>query len=302
MSTTLTWLGHSAFRVDTPDIEGGRQAHLRRPVPQREPEVPREREGTGARRRDLHHPRAQRPRRRHARAGEEVRVPGRRAGRGPRLPRHARLWRGRRRTLSEQGRHGRPGRNQGHAGARPALVQLHDRGARRLADGVGDRLHRRAVGPAFDFGEGPKLDFAGDTNVFGDMALIARLYPGGGDPPDRRPLHDGPKGGGGRVRAARREALRAVPLGDVPDPCRHSRQLRELAPGVEVIAPEPGGRWSREVALVRRDGPARTRARARRHARPRGRARARRGRRARRLQEAHAREFRSSCGRRRRRP
>ena len=28
----------------------------------------------------------------------------------------------------------------------------------------------------FDFGEGPKLYFAGDTNVFGDMALIARLY------------------------------------------------------------------------------------------------------------------------------
>ena len=48
---------------------------------------------------------------------------------------------------------------------------------------------------------------AGDTTVFGDMALIRELYAAGPrDPPDRRPLHDGPGRGGGRRRAARRPA------------------------------------------------------------------------------------------------
>ena len=127
---------HLARTFGVPRRHPERQAHLRRSVPEREPEVPREREGAGARRRDLHHPRPQRPRRRHARPGEEVPVPGRRAGRAPRLPLHAGL-RGRRRARPEQGRHGRPRRDQGHARARAALVELHDRRAGGLADGSG---------------------------------------------------------------------------------------------------------------------------------------------------------------------
>ena len=80
-------------------------------------------------------------------------------------------------------------------------------------------------GLVFDFGEGPKLYFAGDTNVFGDMALIARLYA-----PDVAILPIGghftmdPKEAAVALRAARREALRAVPLRHVPDPRRHARR------------------------------------------------------------------------------
>ena len=87
-------------------------------------------------------------------------------------------------------------------------------------------------GLVFDFGEGPKLYFAGDTNVFGDMALIARLYA-----PDVAILPIGghftmdPKEAAVALRAARREALRAVPLRHVPDPRRHARRAARAGAG-----------------------------------------------------------------------
>jgi L-ascorbate metabolism protein UlaG (beta-lactamase superfamily) len=97
-------------------------------------------------------------------------------------------------------------------------------------------------GLVFDFGEGPKLYFAGDTNVFGDMALIARLYA-----PDIAILPIG-----GHFTMDPKEASVALELLNVKRciPCHYGtfpilagtpEQLRELAPGVEVITPEPGG-------------------------------------------------------------
>ena len=90
--------------------------------------------------------------------------------------------------------------------------------------------------------DGFKLYFAGDTNVFGDMALIARIYqpelailPIG----DHYPM-------GPREAAVALELLgvkRCVPChyGTFPVLTGTPDQLRELAPsGVEVIAPEPG--------------------------------------------------------------
>jgi L-ascorbate metabolism protein UlaG (beta-lactamase superfamily) len=90
--------------------------------------------------------------------------------------------------------------------------------------------------------DGFTLYFAGDTNVFGDMALIARIYE-----PDLAVL---PIGGhytmGPREAAVALELLgvtRCVPshYGTFPVLTGTPEQLRELAPGVEVIAPEPGG-------------------------------------------------------------
>jgi L-ascorbate metabolism protein UlaG (beta-lactamase superfamily) len=97
-------------------------------------------------------------------------------------------------------------------------------------------------GLVFDFGEGPKLYFAGDTNVFGDMALIARLYA-----PDIAILPIG-----GHFTMDPKEASVALELLNVKRciPCHYGTfpilagtpdQLRELAPAVEVISPEPGG-------------------------------------------------------------
>ena len=60
-------------------------------------------------------------------------------------------------------------------------------------------------------------------------------------PAHRRPLHDGSARGGGRARAARRRTLCPLPLRHVRAAAGTPAQLRELAPAVEVIAPEPGG-------------------------------------------------------------
>ena len=66
MATTLTWLGHASFRLDT---EAGTRA-LRRPVPLREPDLPRGRARARALRPRRPDARSRRPRRRHGRDRE----------------------------------------------------------------------------------------------------------------------------------------------------------------------------------------------------------------------------------------
>jgi L-ascorbate metabolism protein UlaG (beta-lactamase superfamily) len=99
-----------------------------------------------------------------------------------------------------------------------------------------------SCGIVFDFPDGPTVYFAGDTNVFGDMELIARIYE-----PDVAVLPIGDHFTmGPREAAVALELLgvkRCVPshygtfglLTGTPE------KLRELAPGVEILAPEPGG-------------------------------------------------------------
>jgi L-ascorbate metabolism protein UlaG (beta-lactamase superfamily) len=88
---------------------------------------------------------------------------------------------------------------------------------------------------------GTKLYFAGDTCVFGDMQLIGRIYE-----PDVAILPIG-----GHYTMDPREAAVALELLGVRRcvPCHYGtfpilkgtpEQLRELAPDVEVLAPEPG--------------------------------------------------------------
>jgi L-ascorbate metabolism protein UlaG (beta-lactamase superfamily) len=90
--------------------------------------------------------------------------------------------------------------------------------------------------------DGFKLYFAGDTNVFGDMALIRRLYA-----PDVAVL---PIGGhftmDPKEAAVALEFLgveRCVPChwGTFPLLAGTPAQLRELAPGVEIVDVDPGG-------------------------------------------------------------
>jgi L-ascorbate metabolism protein UlaG (beta-lactamase superfamily) len=97
------------------------------------------------------------------------------------------------------------------------------------------------VGIVAEVENGTKLYFAGDTCVFGDMALIARLYS-----PDVAILPIG-----GHYTMDPREAAVALELLDVKRciPCHYGTfpllagtpaQLRELAPGVQVDDLEPG--------------------------------------------------------------
>jgi L-ascorbate metabolism protein UlaG (beta-lactamase superfamily) len=90
---------------------------------------------------------------------------------------------------------------------------------------------------------GPTLYFAGDTNVFGDMALIARVYE-----PDVAVIPIGDHFTMGPAEAAVALELLGAPR---CIPCHYGTfglltgtpdELRQLAPsGVEIIAPPPGG-------------------------------------------------------------
>src|SRR6266545_8199822 len=97
------------------------------------------------------------------------------------------------------------------------------------------------AGLVIEVENGTKLYFAGDTCVFGDMQLISRIYE-----PDVAIL---PIGGhftmDPREAAAALELLgvnRCVPshYGTFPLLRGTPAELRELAPGVEILAPEPG--------------------------------------------------------------
>jgi L-ascorbate metabolism protein UlaG (beta-lactamase superfamily) len=97
------------------------------------------------------------------------------------------------------------------------------------------------AGLVIELENGTKLYFAGDTGVFGDMQLIGRIYQ-----PDVAVLPIG-----GHYTMDPREAAVALELLGVQRcvPCHYGTfpilagtpdELRKLAPDVEVIAPEPG--------------------------------------------------------------
>jgi L-ascorbate metabolism protein UlaG (beta-lactamase superfamily) len=97
------------------------------------------------------------------------------------------------------------------------------------------------VGFVIEVENGTKLYFAGDTNAFGDMQLIGRLYE-----PDVAVLPIGDHFTmGPREAALALELLRTkrcVPCHYGTFPLLHGTpdELRKLAPGVEILAPEPG--------------------------------------------------------------
>ena len=104
MSGSITWLGHAAFRFDTP---AGDRIYVD-PVADGQPVVPCLRARAGARRRDPRHPRPQRPRRRRRQARPRVRLPPDRPGRAARPPRSGdRRGHG---PGAQQGRRRRPAR------------------------------------------------------------------------------------------------------------------------------------------------------------------------------------------------
>jgi L-ascorbate metabolism protein UlaG (beta-lactamase superfamily) len=97
------------------------------------------------------------------------------------------------------------------------------------------------AGIVLELEDGFTLYFAGDTNVFGDMALIRRVYE-----PDIAVLPIGDHFTmGPREAAVALELLgvkRCVPChyGTFPILVGTPEELRALAPGVELITPQPG--------------------------------------------------------------
>ena len=134
-----------------------------------------------------------------------------------------------------------PGPNKGGtveaAGVKFTLVNaFHSSGAADLTY-LGE-----AAGIVMEVENGTRLYFAGDTCVFGDMQLISRIYE-----PDVAILPIG-----GHFTMDPREAAVALELLGVSRcvPCHYGtfpllqgtpEELQALAPGVEILAPEPGG-------------------------------------------------------------
>ena len=83
--------------------------------------------------------------------------------------------------------------------------------------------------------------FAGDTCLFGDMQLIRHPARAGlRGAPDRRLLHDGAARGGDRARHARKPALHPLPLGHVPAADRDARAAAVRGAERDVLDVQPG--------------------------------------------------------------
>ena len=111
------------------------------------------------------------------------------------------------------------------------------------------------AGLVIELEDGFTIYFAGDTNVFGDMALIGRIYE-----PDVAvmPIGDhftmGPREAAVALELLGVEALRPVPLRDVPAAHRHAGRAARARPRRRGARPG-AGRDDRAVsgALARRD-------------------------------------------------
>jgi L-ascorbate metabolism protein UlaG (beta-lactamase superfamily) len=110
-----------------------------------------------------------------------------------------------------------------------------------FADGV-FTYAGESCGFVFELEDGFKIYYAGDTNVFGDLSLIGRIYA-----PDVAilPIGDhytmGPREAAVAIELL--GVIRCVPChyGTFPILCGTPDTLRELAPpGVEILSPEPG--------------------------------------------------------------
>ena len=226
MATTLTWLGHAAFRIDTP---GGKRIYID-PFLNGNPKCPAD---------ELEPERVDAIFLTHGHSdhtGDTVSL-AQSFGCPVVAPVELRGW------LTKQGvvMNGAHDPNKGGTaeldGIKVTLTHAQHSSSANDLTYLGE-----PCGLVFELEDGFKIYFAGDTNVFGDMALIARIYA-----PEVAVL---PIGGhytmGPGEAAVALELLgveRCIPshYGTFPPLKGTPEQLRELAPGVHVEAPEPGG-------------------------------------------------------------
>ena len=226
MTTTLTWLGHAAFRIDTP---GGKRIYVD-PFLSGNPSCPdAEKEPERVDAIFLTHGHSDH-------VGDTVAL-ARKFGCPVVAQVELRGW------LAGQGVE----MNMAHAPNKGGTIDVDGikltltTGNHSSSADDGTYLGE-SCGLVFELEDGTTIYFAGDTNVFGDMALIARIYE-----PDVAVLPIGDHFTmGPREAAVALELLgvkRCVPshYGTFPLLTGTPEKLRELAPDVEILAPEPGG-------------------------------------------------------------
>ena len=226
MATELTWLGHSAFRMDTP---GGKRIYVD-PFLNGNPRCP---DGEAAPERCdlilLTHGHGDH-------VGDTVAI-HHRHGCPVVAQVELRGW------LSGQGVAENPGHAANKGGTVPVDgVKVTFTDANHSSSTPDGTYAGESCGLVVELEDGFKVYFAGDTNVFGDMSLIGRIYS-----PDVAVLPIGD-----HYTMGPREASVALELlGSARCvPCHYGtfslltgtpEALRELAPpGVEILAPQPG--------------------------------------------------------------
>ncbi len=108
-----------------------------------------------------------------------------------------------------------------------------------------------ACGYVIEFSNGVKIYHAGDTNVFGDMAIIRELYA-----PElvMLPIGDhytmGPREAAYACKLLRPKILIPMHFGTFPVLTGRPNQLQKLVPDVEVMEMKPGATLSGELHLA----------------------------------------------------
>jgi L-ascorbate metabolism protein UlaG (beta-lactamase superfamily) len=226
MSVPLTWLGHAAFRLDSP---GGKRIYID-PWLSGNPKCPEA-----------------------EREPERVDVIALTHGHGDHVGDTVALWNAHRPPVlamaelrgwlaaqgvaeTDGGEGGNKGGTMTAAGVKFTLTD-----ANHSSSGPGGEYLGEPAGVVVELDDGFTIYFAGDTNVFASMQLIGRIYE-----PDVAVLPIGDHYTmGPREAAVALELLgarRCVPChyGTFPLLTGTPGELRRLAPGVEVITPEPG--------------------------------------------------------------
>ena len=244
---------HLAGSLIVPPRHGGRQAHLHRPVPERQPEVPGERAQARARRHHRAHAWSRRPRRRHGRDREEARLDRRRAWSSSQAGSASRA------STRASVRNPNKGGTDDVDGVEITLVNAHHSGSRagRLVCGRAGGDRRRDRGRQVGLLRRRHVRLRRHAAHRPDLQARRRR------PSDRRPLHDGAARGVGRDGAARRQARACRATGAHSALLTGTPDQLDVRAGVTLESWSPAARSRYEGALVRRDRQARSGARAR---------------------------------------